>query len=102
MNVEAYEATLPHLVLTANSGPMFATHFTGKISFRGNLLNIQEGKLETGGGIYQISGTAWKGRGLNLRMLKDDIHGFTVTGPLATPRVTAVGAPDTQAKLKQQ
>jgi hypothetical protein len=35
-------------------------------------------------------------------MLKDDVHGFTITGPLATPRVTTVGAPETQAELKQQ
>ena len=97
MDVDAHETSLPHIVLTANDGPVFAKRFTGKILFRGNRLDIQEGKLETGGSIYQISGTALKGRGLNLRMLKDDIHGFTITGPLATPRVSAVGTPETQA-----
>lgn len=102
MDVDARETSLPHIVLTANAGPIFAKHFTGKILFRGNRLDIQEGKLETGGSIYQISGTALKGRGLNLRMLKDDVHGFTITGPLATPRVTTVGTPETQAELKQQ
>lgn len=101
MDVDAHETSLPHIVLAANAEPIFAKRFTGKILFRGNRLDIQEGKLETGGSIYQISGTALKGRGLNLRMLKDDIHGFTITGPLATPRVTPVGAPETQAQLKQ-
>ncbi|HEY2362382.1 MAG TPA: AsmA family protein, partial [Candidatus Angelobacter sp.] len=102
LDVDARETSLPHIMLTANAGPIFAKRFTGKILFRGNRLDIQEGKLETGGSIYQISGTALKGRGLNLRMLKDDVHGFTITGPLATPRVTTVGAPETQAELKQQ
>ena len=101
LNIEAHETSLPHIVLTTNAGPIFAKRFTGKIVFRGNRLDIQEGKLETGGSIYQISGTALKGRGLNLRMLRDDIHGYSITGPLATPRVTAVGAPETQAELKQ-
>ena len=102
LNIEAHETSLPHIVLTTNAGPVFAKRFTGKIVFRSNRLDIQEGKLETGGSIYQISGTALKGRGLNLRMLRDDIHGYSITGPLATPRVTAVGAPETQAELKQQ
>jgi hypothetical protein len=35
-------------------------------------------------------------------MLRDDVHGYSITGPLATPRVTAVGAAETQAELKQQ
>jgi hypothetical protein len=102
LDVEAHETSLPHIVLTSNAGPVFAKQFTGKILFRGNRLDIEEGKLETGGSIYQISGTALKGRGLNLRMLRDDVHGYSITGPLATPRVTAVGAAETQAELKQQ
>jgi len=102
LDVEAHETSLPHIVLTSNGGPVFAKRFTGKILFRGNRLDIQEGKLETGGSIYQISGTALKGRGLNLRMLRDDVHGYIITGPLATPLVTAVGAAETQAELKQQ
>ena len=102
LDVEAHETSLPHIVLANDAGPIFAKHFNGKILFRGNRLDIQEGKLETGGSIYQISGTALKGRGLNLRMLRDDVHGYTITGPLATPRVIAIGAPETQAELKQQ
>ncbi|HSS99212.1 MAG TPA: AsmA-like C-terminal region-containing protein, partial [Terriglobales bacterium] len=102
LDVEALETSLPHIVLATNASPIFAKRFTGKILFRGNRLDIQEGKLETGGSIYQISGTALKGRGLNLRMLRDDVHGYTITGPLATPRVITIGAPETQAELKQQ
>jgi hypothetical protein len=102
LDVEAHETSLPHVVLAANAGPVFAKRFTGKILFRGNRLDIQEGKLETGSSIYQISGTALKGRGLNLRMLRDDIHGYTITGPLATPRVIAIGSSETQAELNQQ
>jgi hypothetical protein len=102
LDVEAHETSLPHIVLATTAGPIFAQRFTGKILFRGSRLDIQEGKLETGSSIYQISGTALKGRALNLRMLRDDVHGYSITGPLATPRVIVIGAPETQAELKPQ
>jgi uncharacterized protein involved in outer membrane biogenesis len=101
LSVEARESTLPHVILSANAGPVFAKLFTGKIALRNGRLDIQEGKLETDSGIYQVSGSALKGQGLNLRLLKDDIHGFAITGPLATPHIVAVGTPETRAELKQ-
>ncbi len=101
-DIAAREVTLPHLVLSAGAGPVFAKRFTGTILLRGDRTDIQEGKLETGSGIYQISGTARTGAGLDLRMLKDEVHGYTITGPLATPRVAAVSVAETRAALKPQ
>jgi hypothetical protein len=102
LQVEAHEASLPHMTLTASGSPFFARHFAGKIIFRNGRLEIREGKLETASGIYQVNGTALKGRGLNLQMLKDTTHGFNITGTLATPRVTIVRSPETQTALKSQ
>ncbi len=102
LNIEARAATLAHMILAANAGPVYAKRFTGKILLRGNRIDIQEGKLETGGSIYQVSGSALKGQGLNLRVLRDDIHGYTITGPLAAPRIVVLGTPETRAELKQQ
>ncbi len=101
LSVEARESTLPHVVLTGSTAPVFAKRFIGKMVLRGDRIDISEGKLETGDGIYQINGTAVKGRGLDLRMLKDDLHGFAITGPLATPRITVVNNPETRAELKK-
>ena len=101
-SIEARESTLPHVVLTASNGPVAVKLFTGKILLRGGRIDVQEGKLETSGGIYQVSGTALRGQGLNLKLLKDDVHGFAITGPLAAPHVVAVGTPETRAELKQQ
>jgi uncharacterized protein involved in outer membrane biogenesis len=101
-SIEARESTLPHVILTASTGPVVAKIFTGKILLRGGRIDVQEGKLETSSGIYQVSGNALKGQGLNLRLLKDEVHGFAITGPLATPHIVAVGTPETRAELKQQ
>jgi len=102
LNIEARESTLPHVILAGSASPLAAKSFVGKILFRGGRVDVQEGKLETLGSIYQVSGTALKGQGLNLRLLKDDMDGFAITGPLATPHIVAVGAPETRAALKQQ
>jgi hypothetical protein len=102
LDADAQDATLLHLVLPPGSGPLYARRFAGKLLFRSGRLDVREGKLETGAGIYQVSGTALKGRGLNLQMSKSATHGFNITGSLAAPRVTPAQASETRAALRTQ
>ena len=57
-------------------------------------------KLQRSDGIYRVSGTASMGRVLNLKLIREGGHGFSVTGPLNDPHVVAATLPDTQAALK--
>src|SRR5262249_49562327 len=102
MQIDARNTTLLHISLTSDSDPLSAHHFAGKILFRGGRLDLREGKLETAGGIYQVSGTAQRGLGMNIQMLRDGVHGYSITGSLAAPRVAPTRPQETQAALKSQ
>jgi uncharacterized protein involved in outer membrane biogenesis len=102
LEVEARDASLPHLMLGTAPGPLRAQRFAGQMSFHGGKLEFREGKLETANGIYQVSGTASRGRILDLRLLRNGGRGFNVTGTLAEPRVSQAGTPQTRAALKPQ
>ena len=98
--LEVVGGALPHLVLTNNGEPLSIRRFAGSLSFQKGRLALEEGKLETSQGIYQISGTASPDRGLNLRLRRDDGTGFNITGALKEPHATATSTPPTQAALK--
>ena len=102
LQIDARNTTLPHILLTSDSDPLAAPHFAGKILFRGGRLELREGKLETTGGIYQVSGTAQRGIGINMQMVRDGVHGYSITGSLAAPRVAPTRAQETQAALNSQ
>jgi len=61
-------------------------------------LEVTAGRMETPGGIYQITGTA--GRQLNLKLRSGNARTYLLSGTLDQPRVVAVSASETQASLK--
>jgi hypothetical protein len=67
---------------------------------RDGKLQIEQGKLQTPGGIYQLSGTASLSRVLDIKMSREGLHGFSITGTVSQPHVTISTAPETQAALK--
>src|SRR5581483_6066737 len=60
-------------------------------------LELTTGRMETPGGIYQITGTA--GRQLNLKVRSGNARMYLLSGTLDQPRVVAVSTSDTQASL---
>ncbi len=63
-------------------------------------LEIQEGKLDSLHGIYQVSGTASLAGKLNLKLAGEGVRGFNITGTLTSPLVAPSGAVETRAALK--
>jgi hypothetical protein len=100
LQFDVREGTLTHIVLTSGSEPLRMRHFTGRMSLQDSAFQMQEGKLETPTGIYQVSGTAFMNRKLDLRLARDGSHGFAVTGMLSAPHVSQANAPETRAALK--
>lgn len=98
-DIEVHDGGLPHLMLAKNSATR-VRRFQGKLGLRNGLLSLTQGKLETGAGIYQVSGTASLGSQLNMRLVGDDSRSFTVTGTIAKPQVAADESHETQAELK--
>jgi len=100
VDVVAADGTLPHVALVAHAGPLFVRRFVGQLLLRNETFDIQQGKLETPNGIYQVSGTASLGRTLNVKLMRDPLHGFSITGTVAEPRVAETAAAETRAALK--
>ena len=63
--VEARDGSLPHLTLAGESGPLRVNRFAGRLLLRHGKFEIEQGKLQTPGSIYQLSGTASLGRVLD-------------------------------------
>jgi AsmA family/AsmA-like C-terminal region len=99
LEVSAFDGTLPHVMLAAGSEPLAMRHFDGLWLLRNGRFEIQEGKLDTPSGIYQVSGTASLGRVLNLKLTRNGVPGFEITGTITQPHVAANSA-ETQAALK--
>lgn len=98
--MEARDGSLLHLTLAGESGPLRVNHFVGRLLLRAGRFEIDRGKLQTPGGIYQLSGTASLGRVLDFKLARDGARGFNITGTVDQPRVAVSTAPDTQAALK--
>ena len=100
LRVEAHDGSLPHIALAEGNEPLHIHRLVGNFVLRDGRFEIQQGKLETAGGIYQLSGTASLTRTLDLKLVRDGAPGFNITGPLTEPRVAPVKAQETRAALK--
>ena len=74
--------------------------FAGQLLLRDGKFEIEQGKLQTPGGIYQLSGTASLSRVLDIKLARDGARGFNITGTLNQPHVAVSTTPETQAALK--
>jgi hypothetical protein len=100
LRMEVRDGLLPHIVLAERNEPLRIHRLVGNFVLRDGRFEIQQGKLDTPGGIYQLSGTASLTRTLDLKLVRDGAPGFDITGPLTEPHVAPVKAQETQAALK--
>jgi AsmA family/AsmA-like C-terminal region len=100
LNLQAEDGWLPHIILT-DSGPLRMRRFSSDFLLRQGTFKIENGKLQTPEGIYQVSGTATMGRAIDLKLTRERGQGFSITGTLAEPRVLQTGLPTTRAALKR-
>ena len=100
LKLEAGDGLLSHIALTEGTGPLQMQRLAALLSLRDGKFEIQEGKLETSAGIFQVSGTASLTRVLNLKLTREGAPGFNVTGTLTEPHVSPIVSAETQAALK--
>jgi hypothetical protein len=98
--VDAHDGTLPHIELSEQSGPLHLHHFAAKLILHDSVFEIRDGKLETPGAIYELSGTASLKQTLDLKLIRNGAPGFSITGPLTRPRVAPSAAQEAEAALK--
>lgn len=100
LKVDARDGVLRHLALSEAAGPLQMHRLAAHLSLRDGKFEVDEGRLETSAGIYQVSGTASLTRILNLKLTHEGAPGFTVTGTLMEPHVSPILTPETRAALK--
>jgi hypothetical protein len=100
LTMDARDGTLPHIALGEGTGPLQMRRLAARLSLRDGEFEVQEGKLETTTGTFQVSGTASLIRVLNLKLTREGAPGFNVTGTLTEPHVSPTVSPETQAALK--
>jgi uncharacterized protein involved in outer membrane biogenesis len=100
VKVEARDGLLRHIALGEGAAPLQMHRLMAHLSLQDGKFEIQEGKLETASGIYQVSGTASLTRLLNLKLTHEGASGFNITGTLMEPHVSPILAPETRAALK--
>jgi AsmA protein len=102
------DGVLPHIALASDGGPLRIARWQGRARLRDGKIDIQNGKLISPAGVYEISGTASLRRSLDLKLIggaqaKTAGAGslvYSITGSVAEPRVTLTPTPQTQARLK--
>ncbi len=97
---DARDGALPHISLT-DAATLRFSRLTGHARFRDDKVQLEEVKLETASGNYQLTGTTSSQRTLNLKLTKAGVSGgggYTVSGTLSEPHVVQVGTE--QARLK--
>jgi hypothetical protein len=100
LKLDARDGVLSHIALTEGTGPLQMQRLTAQLALHNGKFEIQEGKLDTPTGMFQVSGTASLTRVLNLKLTREGAPGFNVTGTLTEPHVSPIVSPETQAELK--
>jgi hypothetical protein len=98
--VDARDGLLRHVALAEGNAPLQMHRLAARMFLRDGKFEIQDGKLETPAGSYQLSGTASLTRILDLKLTREGAPGFNITGTLTEPHVSAILTPETRAALK--
>ena len=88
------------MALDGGEGPLRIHDFRGVVALRDGSLSFAPSKIQTGSGIYMVSGTASLDRQLGLTLTRGKTPAYQITGTLEKPKVTpATVVPPTQARL---
>jgi hypothetical protein len=99
LEVNAQDGQLPHLVLAPGAEPLQVRKIAVHLVLQEGIFKLEDGQLETPGATYQFGGTGSARGGLDLKLTRNGVPEFNITGTLAQPRVESVSA-EAQAALK--
>lgn len=102
------DGILSHISLASDEGPLRIGRWQGRARLNSGKIEIEEGKLFSPAGPYEVSGSATLGqvldfkltRGADVRSARDGSLAYGITGTVAEPRVALTVIPETQARLK--
>ncbi len=87
--------------LDGGAGPLRIHDLRGVATLRDGSLSFAPSRMQTGSGIYTLSGTASLDRQLGLTLARGNTPAYQITGTLDKPKVTpSTNVPQTQARLQ--
>ncbi len=92
--------TLRHLVLDGRGAPMAFSNFAGKVALQDGTFTITDGKMQSGGTKYAVTGTAGPDGNLNMKLMRSGGASFAISGTLDNPTVESVTTPAAEAALR--
>jgi uncharacterized protein involved in outer membrane biogenesis len=101
------DGVLSHISLASDEGPLRITRWQGRARLRGEKIQMENGKLVSPAGVYEIGGTASLGQELDFKLARSSdmraAHAgsltYSIAGTVTEPRVTLT-TQETQARLK--
>jgi len=98
--------TLPHIILTADSGPLRITRWQSDARLHNGKIEIEKTRLISPAATYELSGAASLNQALNFKLTRSATATaggsslYAITGTVTEPRVVLIPTPETQARLK--
>jgi len=90
--------SLSHVEIPGSPVPLPVHRFAGELHLKKGAWELSAGRLESRGGLYQASGTASPGNGLDFVLTRGDEQSWALTGTLAKPHVVPLGHTEANAK----
>jgi uncharacterized protein involved in outer membrane biogenesis len=91
---------LRHVSLDGPGTSMAFSNLAGKLSLQNGIFNLEDCKLQTGGNIYAVTGSASYDRSLDFHLQRADGRSYAISGTLEKPRVETLPATATRAALR--
>jgi hypothetical protein len=107
LQFDVRDGVLSHISLASDEGPLRIARWQGRAQLRDGKIDIENGKLVSAAGAYEVSGTASLGQVLDFKLTRISDVGaahagsmaYSISGTVAEPRVVLT-TPETQARLK--
>ena len=99
LQYEMRDGVFAHILVPSGGGPLRVRRFTGRLAFVDGAFVLEEGRLASGSGVYQVTGSASPGQKLQMKLARSS-GGFLIDGTLPAPHIVPVNPPETRASLK--
>ena len=87
------KGTLRHVSLDGHGTPVSFTKFSGKVSLQNGTFTVDDGKMQSGGAMYSVKGTAALDRSLAMTLERAGGQSYAISGTLDNPHVQTVTMP---------
>ena len=98
------DGVFPHVIVGEDARPLRFRRLDGRARFHGGSIEVEEAKVDSPDGSYELSGTATLQREISMKLARVPSGaasaGYSVSGTLAQPVITPLGRTE-QAKLKR-